>query len=79
MPLLVYLPLLIPALAAAAARPLAARLEPRRATWLLTLATVVLAVCSMAALSSQVAARGSSRAATGRAATAASAGMSSGR
>jgi hypothetical protein len=50
MPLLVYLPLLIPALAAAAARPLAARLEPRRATWLLTLATVVLAVCSMAAL-----------------------------
>jgi Zn-dependent protease with chaperone function len=48
--LLVYLPLLIPALAAAAARPLAARLEPRRATWLLTVATVALAACSTAAL-----------------------------
>lgn len=50
MRLLIYLPLLIPALAAAAARPLAGRLEPRRATWLLTLATVALAGCSMAAL-----------------------------
>jgi beta-lactamase regulating signal transducer with metallopeptidase domain len=48
--LLIYLPLLIPALAAAAARPLATRLEPRRATWLLTVATVVLACCSTAAL-----------------------------
>jgi beta-lactamase regulating signal transducer with metallopeptidase domain len=56
MSLLVYLPLLLPALAAAAARPLAARLEPCRATWLLTVATVVLAVCSMAALALLVAA-----------------------
>src|SRR5260370_28497307 len=47
---LVYLPLLIPALAAVAVRPLAARLEPRRATWLLTVAIVTLACCSMAAL-----------------------------
>ena len=31
-----YLPLVIPALAGAAARPVAARLEPRQATWLLT-------------------------------------------
>jgi Zn-dependent protease with chaperone function len=47
---LVYLPLLVPALAAAAARPLAARLEPRLATWLLTATTVALAVFSTAAL-----------------------------
>jgi len=47
---LVYLPLLVPVLAAAAARPLAARLEPRLATWLLTAATVALAVFSTAAL-----------------------------
>jgi Zn-dependent protease with chaperone function len=47
---LLYLPLVIPALAAAAARPLAARLEPRHATWLLTMAAVALAACSMAAL-----------------------------
>ena len=33
-----------------AARPLAARLEPRQATWLLTAATVALAGCSTAAL-----------------------------
>ena len=45
-----YLPLVIPALAGAAARPLAARLEPRLATWLLTAATVTLAACSTAAL-----------------------------
>jgi hypothetical protein len=50
-----YLPLIvpaliIPALAGAAARPLAARLEPRQATWLLTSATVALAGCSTAAL-----------------------------
>lgn len=45
-----YLPLVIPALAGAAARPVAARLEPRLATWLLTAATVALAACSMAAL-----------------------------
>lgn len=47
---LLYLPLVIPALAGAAARPLAARLEPRHATWLLTTAAVALAACSMAAL-----------------------------
>jgi Zn-dependent protease with chaperone function len=47
---LLYLPLVIPALAAVAARPLAARLEPRHATWLLTTAAVALAACSMAAL-----------------------------
>ena len=50
MRLLVYLPLLIPALAAVAARPLAARLEPRQGTWLLTAAAVALAACSTAAL-----------------------------
>ena len=50
MTLLCYLPLLIPALAAVAARPLAARLEPRVATWLLTAATAALAACSTAAL-----------------------------
>jgi hypothetical protein len=53
--LLVFLPLLIPALAAIAARPLAARLEPRRATWLLTVAVVALAACSTAALALLVA------------------------
>ena len=47
---LVYLPLLVPMLAAAAARPLAARLEPRLATWLLTATTVALAAFSTAAL-----------------------------
>jgi Zn-dependent protease with chaperone function len=47
---LLYLPLVIPALAGAAARPLAARLEPRHATWLLTTAAVALAGCSLAAL-----------------------------
>ena len=50
MRLLVFLPLLIPVLAAAAARPLAARLEPRGATWLLTVAAVALAGCSTVAL-----------------------------
>jgi len=50
MDLLVYLPLLVPALAAAAARPLAARLEPLLATWLLTAVTVALAAFSTAAL-----------------------------
>jgi len=48
--LLVYLPLLIPVLAAATARPLAERLDPREATWLLTAATVILAACSTVAL-----------------------------
>jgi Zn-dependent protease with chaperone function len=47
---LVYLPLLVPVLAAAAARPLAARLEPRLATWLLAATTVALAAFSTAAL-----------------------------
>src|SRR5579862_8921553 len=47
---LVYLPLLVPALAAAAARPLAGRLEPLLATWLLTAVTVALAAFSTAAL-----------------------------
>jgi Zn-dependent protease with chaperone function len=47
---LLYLPLVIPALAGAAARPLAARLEPRQATWLLASATAALAACSTAAL-----------------------------
>ena len=55
MHVLVYLPLLIPALAAVAARPLAARLEPRQATWLLTVATVALSACSSAALALLVA------------------------
>ena len=50
MRLLVYLPLLIPVLAAVAARPLAARMEPRKATWLLTAATLALAGCSTIAL-----------------------------
>ena len=50
MRLIVYLPLLIPVLAAVAARPLAARLEPRDATWLLTGAAVILAGCSTVAL-----------------------------
>jgi Zn-dependent protease with chaperone function len=47
---LLYLPLVIPAVAGLAARPLANRLEPRQATWLLTSATVALAGCSTAAL-----------------------------
>ncbi|HEY7879822.1 MAG TPA: M56 family metallopeptidase [Streptosporangiaceae bacterium] len=44
------LPLIIPLLAGAAARPLAHRLEPRQATWLLCAAAVVLAGCAAAAL-----------------------------
>jgi Zn-dependent protease with chaperone function len=47
---IIYLPLLVPVLAAVAARPLAARLEPRLATWLLTGTTVALAAFSTAAL-----------------------------
>jgi Zn-dependent protease with chaperone function len=50
MEFLVFVPLLIPALAAAAARPLAARLEPRQATWLLAAGAIILAACSTAAL-----------------------------
>jgi hypothetical protein len=45
-----YLPLVAPAVLSAAARPLAARIEPRHATWLLTAAAVALAACSMIAL-----------------------------
>jgi beta-lactamase regulating signal transducer with metallopeptidase domain len=47
---LVYLPLVVPALAAAGAWPLAERLPPRTTTWLLTLSAVVLAVTSCAVL-----------------------------
>lgn len=50
MHLAVYLPLLAPLLAAGSARWLAARLDPRAATWLLTVAAVVLAAASGAAL-----------------------------
>jgi len=44
--LVVYLPLLVPALAAAFARPLSARLDPRYGAWLLTAAALVLAAAS---------------------------------
>lgn len=50
MHLAVYLPLLVPALAAIAARPLAARLPPVAATWLLVLSAVALALASSAVL-----------------------------
>jgi Zn-dependent protease with chaperone function len=50
MHLAVYLPLLFPALAALSAGPLARRLEPRLATWLLTAAGLVLAASSTAVL-----------------------------
>lgn len=50
MRLIVYLPLVIPLLAAAGARPLAARLDPRLATWLLTGAALGLAAASTIAL-----------------------------
>jgi hypothetical protein len=46
----VYVPLLIPVLAALAARPLAARLRPAVATWLLTLSALALAAASSAVL-----------------------------
>lgn len=46
----VFLPLLLPLLATWGATPLARRLPPRPATWLLTTAAAVLAVCSSAAL-----------------------------
>ncbi|QMU74712.1 M56 family metallopeptidase [Streptacidiphilus sp. PB12-B1b] len=48
--LLPYFPLLLPVPAALAARPLARRLEPRAATWLLTTAALALAALSTAAL-----------------------------
>ena len=48
--LAVYLPLVLPALFAPFAGPLAARLDPVHATWLLTGAAVALAACSTLAL-----------------------------
>ena len=48
--LALLLPLIIPLVASTAARPLAYRLEPRQATWLLCAAAVVLAGCAAAAL-----------------------------
>lgn len=50
MDLVVYVPLLLPLCAAAGARPLATRLPPRVATWLLTGAAVALAALSTAVL-----------------------------
>ena len=50
MSLAVYLPLALPALFAPFAGPLAARLDPFHATWLLTGAAVALAACSTLAL-----------------------------
>jgi beta-lactamase regulating signal transducer with metallopeptidase domain len=47
---MVYLPLVIPVLAALAARPLANRLPPAAATWLLAGSSVALAVASSAVL-----------------------------
>jgi Zn-dependent protease with chaperone function len=47
---LLYAPLLIAALAGMAARPLSTMLEPRQATWLLTISAVALAACSSVAL-----------------------------
>jgi hypothetical protein len=42
----VYLPLLLPVVAAVAARRVADRLDPRLATWVLTVSTVLLAAAS---------------------------------
>jgi Zn-dependent protease with chaperone function len=50
MHVLIYVPLLVPVLAAVCARPLAERLPPRTATWLLTVSAVALAAASGAAL-----------------------------
>ncbi|MFF3057824.1 M56 family metallopeptidase [Streptomyces sp. NPDC057909] len=50
MHLAIYLPLFFPLLAGPAARPLADRLEPRLATWVLTTASVVLAAGSTTVL-----------------------------
>jgi Zn-dependent protease with chaperone function len=50
MHLAVYLPLLFPIFAALAARPFAARLEPRLATWLLTISAVAFAGASTVSL-----------------------------
>jgi Zn-dependent protease with chaperone function len=46
----IYLPLIVPLLAAAAARPLAERLPPRTAAWVLTGAALALATASSAVL-----------------------------
>ena len=46
----VYLPLVLPAVVALTARPVAARLAPGLATWLLTVSSVLLAAASGAAL-----------------------------
>jgi Zn-dependent protease with chaperone function len=56
MHIVVYLPLLFPVPAALAARPLAERLEPRLATWLLAACALALAALSCAALGVLVAA-----------------------
>src|SRR5487761_1179343 len=45
-----YLPLVVPLLAAVAARPLAERLPPVAATWLLTVGALALAAASSAVL-----------------------------
>jgi Zn-dependent protease with chaperone function len=50
MHLFVWLPLVIPAIAALAARPLADRLPPRTATWLLAASSVILAAASCGVL-----------------------------
>jgi hypothetical protein len=50
MRVIVYLPLLLPLLAAIGARPLSERCEPRLATWLLTVSSVVLAAASTSSL-----------------------------
>jgi Zn-dependent protease with chaperone function len=47
---LLYLPLVLPALVSVAARPLAAVMEPRQATWALTFTAVGLALCSSVSL-----------------------------
>ncbi len=50
MHLAVYLPLVVPLLAAVAARPLAGRLPPAPATWLLAVSAIALAAASSAVL-----------------------------
>ncbi len=50
MQLALYVPLAVPLLAAAAARPITVRLPPQAATWLLTGAAVALAALSTACL-----------------------------
>jgi Zn-dependent protease with chaperone function len=50
MRLVIYLPLVVPLLAAVAARPLAGRLPPVAATWLLSVSALLLAAASSAVL-----------------------------